>query len=44
MKVLRKINIKKNLINSLGLITNDLELQKKLMLNQMKKKIIYILI
>ena len=44
MKVLKKINIKKNLINSLGLIINDLELQKKLMLNQMKKKIIYILI
>ena len=34
MKVLKKtknkINIKKNLINNLGLITNDLELQKKL--------------
>ena len=44
MKVLKKINIKKNLINSLGLIINDLELQKKLMLNQIKKKIIYILI
>ncbi len=26
----KKINIKKNLINNLGLITNDLELQKKL--------------
>ena len=30
IKTKNKINIKNNLINSLGLITNDLELQKKL--------------
>ena len=30
IKTQKKINIKKNLINNLGLITNDLELQKKL--------------